>query len=210
MMQLANAMRAHAAMAMQERAAPRLAKVTSYDPVNYCVKVTLQPEGTETGWIPVLSPWIGNGWGLFCPPTPGDMVEIQFQEDSINAGFACLRFFTDANRPLTVQSGEFWLVHKAGAFFKFTNDGKALINSAVEIDATAPVINITATASVTIQAPSIILKNAGSALKKLCTDLFMTLYNGHTHTSAAAGSQTSSPTQQATLGTHTTNIVQAE
>ncbi len=215
---LLNAMRAQADMAGSGRASVRLAIVSSYDPGNYCAKVRIQPEDTETGWLPVVSPWVGNGWGLFAPPTPGDLVEVQFQEDDIEAGFVCQRFYNDTDRPLTVQSGEFWLVHKSGAFFKLTNDGKALINGQLEIDATAPTINVTATGNVnvqaggvaTIKAPSIILQNAGAALKKLCTDVFMSLYNGHTHTSAAAGSQTSTPTQQASAGTHTTNIVQAE
>lgn len=221
-----NIMRAQAQMAGNGQAAVRHAIVSSYDPGSYCVKVRIQPEDTETGWLPVVSPWVGNGWGLFAPPSIGDLVEVQFQEDDFEAGFVCQRFYNDTDRPLSVQSGEFWLVHKTGAFFKLTNDGKALINGQVEIDATAPTINITATGNInaqaggnatvqaagtaTIQAPSIILKNAGAALKKLCTEVFMALYNGHTHTSAASGSQTSTPTQKASAGTHTTNIVQAE
>lgn len=221
-----NVMRAQAQMAENGRASVRHAIVSSYDPGSYCVKVRIQPEDTETGWLPVVSPWVGNGWGLFAPPSIGDLVEVQFQEDDFEAGFVCQRFYNDTDRPLTVQSGEFWLVHQSGAFFKLTNDGKVLINGHTEIDATAPTINITATGNITaqaggnatvqaagtatIQAPSIILKNAGAALKKLCTEVFMALYNGHTHTSSASGSQTSTPTQQASAGTHTTNIVQAE
>lgn len=226
MMQERNRMLLAAQMAASGRASTRVGRVTSYDPVNYCVVVQLMPNGEPTGWLPVVSPWIGNGWGLFAPPSIGDLVEVQFVDDNVESGFVCQRFFNDSDRPLSVQSGEFWLVHKTGAFFKLTNDGKALINGQAEIDATAPTINITATGNITaqaggnatvqaggtatIQAPSIILKNAGAALKKLCTDVFMALYNGHTHTSSAAGSQTSTPTQQASAGTHTTNIVQAE
>jgi phage baseplate assembly protein V len=226
MSKMLNVMRAQSQMAESGRASVRLAIVSSYDPGSYCVKVRIQPEDTDTGWLPVVSPWVGNGWGLFAPPSIGDLVEVQFQEDDFEAGFVCQRFYNDDDRPLSVESGEFWLVHKSGAFFKLTNDGKALINGQVEIDATAPTINITATGNITaqaggnatvqaagsatIQAPSIILKNAGSALKKLCTEVFMTLFNGHTHISATAGSPTSSPIQQATAGTHTTNIVQAE
>lgn len=226
MNQLMNTMRAQAALASSGRASVRLGIVSSYDHANYCAKVRVQPEDTETGWLPVTSPWIGNGWGMFAPPTPGDLVEVQFQEDSFEAGFVVGRFYNDSDRPLDVPSGEFWLVHQSGSFIKLMNDGKLLVNGHAEIDATAPTINITATGNITaqaggnatvqaagtatIQAPSIILKNAGAALKKLCTEVFMALYNGHTHTSAASGSQTSPPTQQAAAGTHTTNIVQAE
>lgn len=223
---LLNTMRAQAALAGSGKASVRLGIVSSYDHANCCAKVRLQPDDVETGWLPVVSPWVGNGWGMFAPPTPGDLVEVQFQEDHIEAGFVCQRFYNDSDRPLDVPSGEFWLVHKTGSFMKLMNDGKFLVNGQAEIDATAPTINITATGNITaqaggnatvqaagtatIQAPSIILKNAGAALKKLCTEVFMNLFNSHTHTSSAAGSQTSVPTQQASAGTHTTNIVQAE
>lgn len=226
MREILNAMRAQAAAVGGDTAMVRNGTVTSYNPANYAVKVMIEPEGTETGWLPVLSPWIGNGWGMFAPPTIGDAIEVHFTEGDFEAGFACLRYFNDSDRPLSVQSGEFWLVHSSGSFFKLKNDGKVLINGNVEIDATAPTINITATGNITAQAggnatvqaagaatisaPSIILKNAGAALKKLCTEVFMALYNGHTHTSNTVGSPTSTPIQQASAGTHTTNIVQAE
>jgi hypothetical protein len=226
MQHLLNSQKAAAQQASQARASTRQGIVTSYDPNAYAIKVTLQPDNVLTGWIPLKSAWVGNSWGLFCPPSIGDAVEVDFQEDDGGVGSAGLRFFNDSDRPLACPSGEFWLVHKTGAFYKLTNDGKALINGQVEIDATAPTINITATGNITaqaggnavvqaagtatIQAPSIIFKNAGSALKKLCTDTFMALFNNHTHTSSASGTQTSAPTQQASAGTHTTNIVQAE
>lgn len=224
--QLLNTMRQQADMAGGARAMVRHGIVSGYDPGSYCAKVRVMPEDRETGWLPIVSPWIGNGWGLFAPPTPGDAVEVQFQEDDAEAGYVCQRFFNDSDRPLSVQPGEFWLVHKTGAFFKLTNDGKVQINGQAEIDATAPTINITATGNITaqaggnatvqasgtatIQASAIILKNAGAALKKICNELFVTLFNGHTHTSSTAGTQTSAPTQQASIGTHTTNTVQAE
>lgn len=228
--QLMNAMRAQSMLAESGRASVRIGIVSSYDHANYCAKVRLQPEdpdnpeASETGWLPVVSPWVGNGWGMFAPVTPGDVVEVQFQEDHVEVGFVCQRFFNDQTRPLDVPSGEFWLVHKSGSFLKLMNDGKFLVNGQAEIDATAPTINITATGNITaqaggnatvqaagtatIQAPSIILKNAGAALKKLCTDVFMTLFNGHTH--PYSGGNTGQPNQQASAGTHTTNIVQAE
>lgn len=230
---LLNAVRSEAERNQGERASVRHGVVSSYDPANYCAKVMIQPENKETGWLPVSSQWIGNGWGMFCPPSPGDSVDVQFQEDNFEAGYIVGRFFNDSERPLNVPSGEFWLVHQTGSFWKLMNDGKVLINGQAEIDATAPTINITATGNITataggnitatasgnamvqaggtatIKAPSIILKNAGAALKKLCTSVFMDLYNSHTHTDSISGT-TSAPNQQAAAGTHTTNIVQAE
>lgn len=101
----------------------RVGTVASYDPTNYCVKVTLQPEGVTTGWLPLVSAWVGNGWGMFSPPSIGDQIEVQFHDGDFDAGVACQRFFTDVNRPLTVPSGEFWLVHKSGSFVKLLSDG---------------------------------------------------------------------------------------
>ena len=140
---LLNSMRVQADMANSGRASVRLAIVSSYDPGNYCAKVRIQPEDTETGWLPVVSPWVGNGWGLFAPPTPGDLVEVQFQEADIEAGFVCQRFYNDTDRPLAVQSGEFWLVHKSGSFLKFHNDGTVELTAVGTLTGTAPQWNHT-------------------------------------------------------------------
>lgn len=223
--QLLNTMRQQADMASGARAMVRHGIVSGYDPGSYCAKVRVMPEDRETGWLPIVSPWIGNGWGLFAPPSIGDAVEVQFQEDDAEAGYVCQRFFNDSDWPLSVQSGEFWLVHKTGAFFKLTNDGKALINGQVEIDATAPTINITATGNITaqaggnatvqaggaatIQAPSIVLKNAGTALMKLLNSKFATWAAGHVHSNGNGGANTGVPTTPPDASTQTTTV-QAE
>jgi phage baseplate assembly protein V len=128
MHKLLNAQKAHALAAQAGLMMPPHAGIiSSYDPVNFAVKVRLQPHDVETGWLPLMSPWVGNGWGMFCAPSLGDLIDVQFLEGSAEVGFACLRWFTDSARPLNVPSGEFWLVHSSGAFFKLTNDGKATV-----------------------------------------------------------------------------------
>jgi len=97
--------------------------VSSYDPARYAVKVELQPAGTITGWIPLGALWVGAGWGLYAPPSIGDMVEVSFAEGHGEAGMCGLKFFNDDDQPLPVTSGEFWLVHKTGAYFKLLNTG---------------------------------------------------------------------------------------
>jgi len=84
-----------------------------------------------------------------------------------------------------------------------TAAGNITINSAGNV-------SVVATGAVSLTAPSIVLKNAGAALKKLCTEVFITLFNSHTHTSNASGSPTSTPNQTASVGSHATSIVQAE
>lgn len=126
---LLNHMRRAGAEAIQDRAETRHGIVTSFDPDNWAVKAELQPDGTLTGWIPLKSQWVGNGWGMFCAPSIGDIVEIDFQEADGGVGSGGWRFFNDVNRPLPTPSGEFWLVHKLGAAIKLTNDGAAALSA---------------------------------------------------------------------------------
>jgi phage baseplate assembly protein V len=122
---LLNAMKLQAMMALAAQSTTRLGTVEAYNPNDYTVKVSIQPEGVTTGWLPLASPWVGSGWGMFSPPALGDMLTVEFQEGNPEAGVAMLRLFNDQDRPLTVDAGELWLVHKSGAFFKLTNDGAA-------------------------------------------------------------------------------------
>ena len=123
MHQMLNVARREAQRVMAMMARPKTGIVTSYDPANYSAKVRLQPEDVETGWLPIRTPWSGKSWGMFCPPSIGDEVEVQFQESGKQAPYIALRAFGDRFRPLSVPSGEFWLVHKSGASFKLKNDG---------------------------------------------------------------------------------------
>ncbi len=143
MKKLLNAVRLQAQMAANGRAVTRIGLVDSYDPNTYAVKVRLQPENAITGWLPLLSPWIGNGWGIFAPPTIGDMIEVSFQEDDPNVGLAGQRFYNDSDRPLAVTSGEFWLVHKSGSVLKFHNDGSVELIAAGTLTSSAPQWNHT-------------------------------------------------------------------
>ena len=120
MKRLLNVMRIQAQMAMSDVTYVKTGMVSGYNPDNFTVKVTLQPEDVETGWLPLLSPWVGNGWGMFCAPAYGDQMEVQFEQGSSEAAFACMRFFNDTARPLPAPSGEFWLVH-VGADRKLTH-----------------------------------------------------------------------------------------
>jgi hypothetical protein len=45
--------------------------VTSYNPQTHLAKVTFQPEGMESGWLPIETSHIGNGWGDLVGLTPG-------------------------------------------------------------------------------------------------------------------------------------------
>ncbi len=133
---LLNTMRAQAQRASQHRASVQLGIVDSYDPNQYQAKVRLQPDDVLTGWLPIVSPWVGKGWGCFAPPSIGDLVEVQFQEGQLEAGFIGQRFYNEFDRPLVVPEKEWWLVHQSGSALKFYNDGSVELHSAQQLRAT--------------------------------------------------------------------------
>jgi phage baseplate assembly protein V len=133
---LTNHMRKVGQQVLDALAKTRHGLVSSYDPNNYAVKVRLQPDDTETGWLPLKSIFIGNGWGLFCPPTIGDAVEVDFQEGSVEAGSVGWRFFNDEDRPVSCPAGSFWLLHQSGSGLKFNADGSVELTAHTNLTAT--------------------------------------------------------------------------
>lgn len=184
---LTNIMRREAQRAASLKASPCQGIVTSYDLNNYSAKVLLQPEGVETGWLPIRTPWAGNGWGMFCPPDSGDEVEIQFQEDGKQAPYIALRAFGDQFRPLSVPSGEFWIVHKSGSFFKFHNDGTIEMNAETAINSTAPMWthtgNMTVNGNILASGNITDVEDGSGSLAAL-----RAAYDAHKHTGIVTGS----------------------
>ena len=144
-----NAMRREAGSQASGSAKTRLATVTGYDPSHYAAKVTIQPDGIETGWLPVTSPWIGNQWGFYAPPSIGDQVEVHFQEGDRESGFVVQRLFDSEAVPLAVPSGEFWLVHASGTYIKLRNSGDIEIHAAGKVTGVAQEWDITGNVNVT-------------------------------------------------------------
>ena len=136
-----NVIRREAERAMSRKAFPQMGVVTGYDPSRYAAKVRLQPSDTETGWLPVATAWSGPGWGDYNPPSPGDVVDVHFQEGNQEAGFISQRFYSAVTQPLAVPSGESWRVHKSGSCVKFHNDGSVTIIAATAINSSAPIWN---------------------------------------------------------------------
>ena len=118
-----NVVKRHAAQLDQGWGQPRLAIVTSSDNSTNTARVTVQPEGILSGWLPVASTWVGNGWGLACPLSPGDQVIVVWQEGDAQQGIVLGRIWSLTNPPPQAPAGEFWLVHKSGSYFKLHNDG---------------------------------------------------------------------------------------
>lgn len=206
---ISNIMRREAARVAGQIALTRVGIVTAYDPGSYSAKALIQPEDTETGWLPIGSPWVGNGFGLFAAPKVGDVVEVRFQEGGKQAGIIGLRHFGDRLRPLPVPAGEFWLRHQSGSFLKFKNDGSVEVHAAGNLNATvAGQANLTVTGKVVASAQEFDL--TGNV--KVTGDVLVTgdisdlnglhgsigylrqTYNVHTH--PISGGSTTQPNQQ--------------
>jgi hypothetical protein len=132
-----NAMRLQARLAMSNLAFTRMGTVTAFDPTTYTIQAQIQPVDIDnpqlslTGFIPLTSPWTGNGWGMFVPPTIGAACLLFFTEASYDSPIAGAMAFNQENLPLAVPSGEFWLVHESGSYIKLTNDGNISISAAI-------------------------------------------------------------------------------
>jgi phage baseplate assembly protein gpV len=129
-----NAVKAHASALDRSQGQPRFATVASVDPARYAARVALQPEGVLTGWLPILTPWVGSGWGLVCPPSPGDQVLVLAQEGDSEHGVIAGGSFSDLARPPAAPPGELWLVHQSGAFIKLTTDGTVQVNGDLHVN----------------------------------------------------------------------------
>lgn len=153
--QLRNQMAMAAQLAQGARAESRAGEVKSYDPGTASARVRLlpidpdNPDRSLTGWLPVTSPWVGNGWGIDAPVSPGDQVEIQFFGGEIDNGYICARLFSDEQRPTGAQSGEFFLTHASGSKLQFHNDGTVTLISAGTLTSQAPQWNHTGPVNIT-------------------------------------------------------------
>lgn len=121
--QLSNVMRQQSGLQGNERSSPRIATISSYDKVTHAVKVLIQPEGTESNWMPLGAIGIGNGWGVAVGAQVGDQVLVVFEHGDFESGVIVARLFSVAQVPPPVPSGEIWMVHQQGAFLKLQNDG---------------------------------------------------------------------------------------
>jgi phage gp45-like len=130
---LANIIKSHASALDRSIGQVKFGTVTSVNPANATVRVVVQPEGVLSGWLPTLSHWIGNGWGIVSPPSPGDQVAIIPQEGDIEQGLVIGCIFSDKQRPPPAPSGEFWLVHGTGSSLKLCNDGTIRISGDLQV-----------------------------------------------------------------------------
>ena len=167
-----NQMRAAAQLAGGEDEQTKVGIVHSYDPGTGAARVRLQPEdpdnpdATLTGWLPLSTVWVGDGWGVDAPVSPGDQVEVKFIGAEIESGYISGRFYSDSMRPTGAKSGEFFLTHKSGSKLQFHNDGTVTLISAGTLNSQAPQWNHTGPMKVsgTLQVTDTITGQGGLAV----------------------------------------------
>jgi phage baseplate assembly protein gpV len=109
---------------MAARYTERHGLVTSYDPKNHLAKVAFQPEGQESGWLPIETGHIGAGYGIaiglqpggggqgqsgqsgVTNQTSGDQVIVRYQEGDFESGKIVQRVHSQVDTPPQAQSGE--------------------------------------------------------------------------------------------------------
>lgn len=112
----------------------KFATVSSVDYDTGNIRALLQPDGVLTGWLPVLSTWVGNGWGMSCPPSPGDQVLVIAHEGDPEQGVVVGRSYSRAQKPPAAPESEMWLVHKSGCSLKLCRDGTVRISGDLRVD----------------------------------------------------------------------------
>lgn len=163
----------------------RIGILTSYNPADSTVKVSIQPvdeespEASQTGWIPLSTSFIG----FVGAPRINDQVVVLFQEGSLNSGIVIGRIYSDEDVPPAAPSGEWWLTHPSGSSIKIKDDGE---------------IEIISASKVVMKAPDIELSNAGT-LQKVVTEAMKAFFDTHTHGGGAVPDQPMTDAQLSTI-----------
>ncbi|MCG7388744.1 phage baseplate assembly protein V [Pantoea sp. ACRSB] len=196
---LLNAMAATSRQATAGESGTRQGVITAYDPNTYAVKVQLQPTGEETGWIPLSTPWAGNGWGMAAGPMVGAVVEVEFDSGLMGAGMAAGQFYNDEDRCPGPPSGEFWLIHNSGSLLKFLNNGEVLLSAKAKLTYDAPAHHFTG-GDVLMDNNLVVVKQISDNNGSYGTvQQIRVTYNGHNHPeNGTGGGTTSQPNQQLT------------
>jgi phage baseplate assembly protein gpV len=177
-----NEMKIHAGTLDQRIGQPRFALVSSFDPATYTARVLLQPEGVLSGWLPVLSPWLGAGWGFAAPLPPGTQVLVVAQEGASEQGVVIGAAFSQLAPPPAAAVGEIWLQHQSGSFLKLSNDGSIAGQAS----------QFTLTGNLTVSGNIVASGNVSDKLGTLA--VLREDYNAHTH--VVIGTTTSPPAPQ--------------
>lgn len=112
----------------------RMGEIKSYDPAAGTVTVHLKPGDQETGDIPFMTPWAGNGWGQAAGPTVGMPVLVLSLDADQEHMMAMSGYYNDVFKAPAPKPGEWWVSHEKLQYVKLLNDGRTVIGSKESID----------------------------------------------------------------------------
>jgi len=152
-------MRREAERAASSRAFPKFGTIASYDPDTYRARVTVEPEGILSNWLPISSQFVGAGWGLFLGPSIGDVVLCQFADGDFQMGvIGSGMIFLPTMPTVPCPSGQAMLIHSSGTFVKLMNNGDLDLNAAGNMNVTvAGNADVTVTGDATITSPTVVI-----------------------------------------------------
>ena len=133
MSDLADYIQSEIARALASRPTIHAAEVSAYDPKRHAIKAMLHPDEIETGWFPMHTSHVGNGFGVTMGPNIGDQIVVGFLGANMNNPVHLGRLHSDKEQPPTVQAGEMLLKDQNGNSIKFTATGIA-INGNLDIN----------------------------------------------------------------------------
>ena len=128
--------------------------VSSYNPETHCVRCIVpswinpgSSDAVMTGWVPLATPWAGNGFGLQAAPyggatqenpTGGEQVVLQILSDDNGTYIGSGMLWSQKAAPAltTIQPGEAIMKHTSGSFLYFKADGSVALNTKANLDAT--------------------------------------------------------------------------
>jgi hypothetical protein len=152
---LINAMKGHAGAMDGQGAQSRIGTVSAFDPVRHLVRVMLQPENVQSGWLPLGALMVGGGFGIVAAPTIGQQALVVPQEGDADSGHVICGVYSAAamppvapsapsggsdqngNTPTNAQSGEVLFVSKFGAVIRFCSDGSIYLKGPTLADGDA-------------------------------------------------------------------------
>lgn len=140
-----NAQKRLAARQAGLRGQPRMGIVTSYNQHDGTAKVTIQPEGTLTGWLPVLSQSVGSGWGIHVPLKTGEQVMVLMHEGDSDNGVVIGRCYSDKMQPPSPAGSDIYIKSSGGAVFNMLSNGNVIVS-----DASGSTLTFTNNGSVTL------------------------------------------------------------
>ena len=135
----------HAAKQAGALGQPRHAIVTSVDAVSHAVKVMIQPDGIESGWIPDAAV-ATSGLRIACPAEIGSQVLVVPVEGDAEHPVVVARVFDVVTIPplspatgTPVQPGEFGIFANDGSYIHLTKDniflkGKIVVDGYLQVN----------------------------------------------------------------------------